>query len=455
MKWFKQLRASSTVPIDGRLLMEKAERVADRIGITDFKSSTGWLDRFRKRHGIVYKQASGEAGSVNESTVSDWKKNALPKILKDYKPCDVYNADETSLFYNALPTKTMAFKKDACHGGKQSKARLTVLCCVNEDGTDKLPLLVIGKSHKPRCFKGVRTLPCQYQSNAKGWVTTAIFEKYMRVLDCKMGARNRKIVLLIDNCPAHPTDTSYLRNMKVFFFPPNCTSRLQPLDQGIIKNVKVHYKRQLTNRILSRVERQIARAAGEEVEQGPERKPLLEVLEALHILVSAWALVTPETIFNCFRKSGFRQYSESDSDNEDNIDDEDEEIEEEVLELGLPECDAERWDSISGGMSFSDYVTMDDDVPVCDVQTIDEVFDAEHPVPDDGDSGPEEDNSEAKVMPTQAEALQHWEQVRHYMTGCDLTEEDITLMSRVNNRLYELSQQRVRQAKITSFFQVG
>ena len=46
----------------------------------------------------------------------------------------------------------MAFKGELCHGGKNSKERLTVLLCYNADGSEKLTSIVIGKFKKPRCF---------------------------------------------------------------------------------------------------------------------------------------------------------------------------------------------------------------------------------------------------------------------------------------------------------------
>jgi hypothetical protein len=115
----------------------------------------------------------------------------------------------------------MSLKGDPCNGGKNSKERITVLLACNADGTDKLPPLVIWKSENPHCFKNVRQLPTKYVANRKAWVTQAIFTDYLRALDAKMSSHNRKILLFLDQCAAHPQDTSYLKNVKVVYFPPN------------------------------------------------------------------------------------------------------------------------------------------------------------------------------------------------------------------------------------------
>jgi hypothetical protein len=52
-----------------------------------------------------------------------------------------------------LPDKTYTFKEASCKGIKVNKERITVLECANLDGTEKLLLLVIGKSKQPRCFR--------------------------------------------------------------------------------------------------------------------------------------------------------------------------------------------------------------------------------------------------------------------------------------------------------------
>jgi hypothetical protein len=102
--WFKPSVALNT-PIKGTLVKEKAVEIADRLGV-DFTSSNGWLDRFKNRTGLVYKLICGEARSVNIFEVQEWKKAVLYPLLQQYKPCDVFSADELGFFYNLLPNKT-------------------------------------------------------------------------------------------------------------------------------------------------------------------------------------------------------------------------------------------------------------------------------------------------------------------------------------------------------------
>jgi hypothetical protein len=73
-----------------------------------------------------------------------------------YEPRDVYNANETGLFFNVLPDRTLAYKGESCHGGKHSKDRLTVLLCVNSDGSDKQVPIVIRKSPKPSAARTLK-----------------------------------------------------------------------------------------------------------------------------------------------------------------------------------------------------------------------------------------------------------------------------------------------------------
>lgn len=172
--WFKQTR-DKDIPVSGTLLKEKAKKFADSLKIDDFKASNGWLDGFKKRHSISFRKICGEEKAVNSEVCESWLED-LPKLTDGYSPTNIYNADETGLFYKCLPDRTLTLKNETCKGGKHSKERITVLLATDMTGQNKLPPLVIGKSAKPRCFKGVKSLPFTYKSNKKAWMTSELFK---------------------------------------------------------------------------------------------------------------------------------------------------------------------------------------------------------------------------------------------------------------------------------------
>jgi hypothetical protein len=59
----------------------------------------------------------------------------------------IFNCDETGLYFRLLPDKTLAsFFEKSPAGSKKSKERVTVSACANASGRIKLSLLLIGKS---------------------------------------------------------------------------------------------------------------------------------------------------------------------------------------------------------------------------------------------------------------------------------------------------------------------
>ncbi|XP_046680817.1 tigger transposable element-derived protein 4-like [Homalodisca vitripennis] len=251
IKWFKQCREKN-ITLGGPLIREKAEHFARSLGHIEFKASNGWLENFKKRHNIFFKKVCGESGAVDDDVVVDWKAS-LPDLIKDYDPKNVFNADETALFFKCLPDKTYEIKEKKCHGGKHSKERITLLLASNMTGTNMLKPLVIGKSKKPRCFAGVKSLTVDYTANRKAWMNAEMFADWLLKLDKQMGKGKRNIILFIDNCSAHNTIPE-LKWVKVQFLPANTTSKLQPLDQGIIKNFKVLYRTEVVRRFVADIE---------------------------------------------------------------------------------------------------------------------------------------------------------------------------------------------------------
>ena len=63
----------------------------------------------------------------------------------------------------------------------------------------------------------------------------------------------QKAVLVLDNCPAHPNEEDLISddgNITALYLPPNVTSLIQPMDQGVLVALKCHYKKKLLQRLL-------------------------------------------------------------------------------------------------------------------------------------------------------------------------------------------------------------
>ena len=89
--------------------------------------------------------------------------------MSNYAPEDVYNMDETGLYFKVHPNKTLAQGK--VKGRKLQNERVTLALVVNSTGTDKLKLLMIYTSKQPQCFG--RRQPHEYvwwQSNKITWM---------------------------------------------------------------------------------------------------------------------------------------------------------------------------------------------------------------------------------------------------------------------------------------------
>ena len=220
LEWFKQAQ-SRNVSINGPLLLAKANLLASTMGDMTFKATTGFIDRWKTRHGITFKKVYGEEEAVSPADTETWLDVTLPELLHEFPPENIFNADETGLFYKLQPDKTLAFKGQKCSGGKKAKDRLTVLVGASMMG-EKLPLIVIGKSKSPRCFKGIRSLPLDYTANTKAWMTGDLFEDIVQKWKHIFSQLGRHILLILDNYLARPRHLSF-SNITIKFLPPNTT----------------------------------------------------------------------------------------------------------------------------------------------------------------------------------------------------------------------------------------
>ncbi|CAF1455089.1 unnamed protein product [Adineta ricciae] len=160
--WFHQMRAQNAT-INGPLMMEKAKQLAITLEHQELKPSHGWLERLKSRHSIKFIKVSGEQASADQAGAKNWIDNVLLGVIEGYDLNDVFNADETGLYYKAAPSGTLAVSGTHPTGGKTPKDRMTVLFLCNSTGTEK-KAYVIGKFKNPRCFKKARP-PLPYYSS--------------------------------------------------------------------------------------------------------------------------------------------------------------------------------------------------------------------------------------------------------------------------------------------------
>ncbi|XP_065672149.1 tigger transposable element-derived protein 4-like [Hydra vulgaris] len=158
-------------------------------------------------------------------------------------------------------------------------------------------MFVIGKSKNPRCFKHIKQLPCTYKNQLKSWMTGDLFTEWVMKLDSFFRAQDRKVALLVDNCSAHP-HIEGLSNINLIFFPPNTTSVLQPMDQGVIRSLKAHYRHKIVRLCIKAVDNN-------------EPMPKISIFQAMKDLVSSWNAVSKETVINCFKKAGISKTNKS------------------------------------------------------------------------------------------------------------------------------------------------
>ena len=160
-EWFRKVR-SINVPVNGPIFEEKARYFAKKLGHENLKASSRFLDSFKERQGITSQVFSGEETSVDPDIVGKWSEHLL-HICCVYDPKDRFNADEKGYCGKLHQHKPLTLRARGVSivknqglnsWGKHSKERVTIMMAYNQDGTEKLLLLLIEIYAKPRCSRG-------------------------------------------------------------------------------------------------------------------------------------------------------------------------------------------------------------------------------------------------------------------------------------------------------------
>ena len=115
-----------------------------------------------------------------------------------------------------------------------------------------------------------------------------------------MGKKTRLILsswkqkgCLFENFPAQ-SGIKNITYINLTSLLPNTTSVLQPMEQGVIRSLKAHYRKNVTRLCIKAVE---------------INRTLLKIniLQPMKHLTLSWKVVSKETIISCFKKSYIRQ----------------------------------------------------------------------------------------------------------------------------------------------------
>jgi len=449
--WFVQKRAEG-VPISGPLIQTEAIQISAAInGETSFKASNGWLYRWKKRHGIRQVKIRGEARSADEEAAEAFLPE-LQRLVEEegYCPDQIYNTDETALYYKMLPDHSLAVKTDttSSQGLKQKKDRLTLLLTCNWAGTHKLKPLCIGKFKCPRCFHHVNmsSMPLLYKNSRNAWMTAVIFEEWFHqdfVPSVRKHLRRQgleeKAVLLLDNCPAHPPKevlTSRDGKIVVFYLPKNTTSKIQPLDQGIISTFKRHYRRELLRSVLA------------EDSSLVEFLKALSIKDAFYLMDKAWVSIEGKSIRAVWDKALGNPFNTTSSPDKDDDEEEFWGFTQEDIQAASDTVFAALQMEGSVEDFIDSWATMDDDVPTVALSSRED-FIQEAQGQEEGEEQEDDCTPAPKVSLSEAVDMTAKLQLFYESSG-DIVR---ALRAKYDNQELKKQQQGLKmQAKITDMF---
>ena len=278
------------------------------------KLSDGWIHALWKRHGLISRKRAGEGASAGLEAAARACEKISGLLIELGCKCakDLYKCDETALYPWAQLDRSYCFNPRK--GFKKNANRVTIMFCASANGFDRETPLVIGKAACPRNLNEDEDGSdprdrdvYYYYYNVNAWMTRRVFNSWLLGFNDRMRRRGRKIVLTMDNASEHgiegyeeevvdPFKLVRLSHVTVVKLPPNTTSKIQPMDQGIIRSFKMRYRGWLLDALVE---------MWEAVEwKGDLLKMRPGLGECLRETNRIWQTLRDGAVYHCFRHSG-------------------------------------------------------------------------------------------------------------------------------------------------------
>lgn len=319
--------------LSGSIICKKARAInADLIknkpSMTDngepFRASLGWFHNFKVRAGLGTIARHCEIAGADKRDAKNYIRHFEMMIQRNgFCSHQVFNCDETGLFWKKMPRKThIAQEEQKIPGYKPMKDRLTLLLCANASGDLRIKPLLVYHTETPVVFRRYNVmknrLGVMWRSNVKAWVTRVLFLEWIREVFCptvKKYLEDKglplKALLVMDNAPAHPRDleeelAEEFPWLTIEFLPLNATALLQPMDQQVIAHFKKLYTKELFQKCFQMV-------SDTDLTLTEYWKEHYDILSCVGLIEKSWADVSLRTLRSAWKKvwpKGFEGFVE-------------------------------------------------------------------------------------------------------------------------------------------------
>ncbi|KAF0700831.1 Aste57867_8630 [Aphanomyces stellatus] len=326
-RWVHIMRADG-VPVTPKMLQLMALDYAGDVGLseTEFLASWHWRRGFMRRFDLSSRcrtRAGQDTQGDGDSALEDFSRR-----VRDFMAANdidvVYNADQTGVNYEYLPTKTLNARGERTvwmRCGGQTKERATAMVLGDSNG-NKYPLFVVLKTASSKIkavvqenlttrhgfgktvWKKVEPLQselgCEIYGNPSAWWNSGLSIAFLGYHFAGRPDRSsKKILLLWDDFSGHFSDdvVAYTKelNVELLKIPPRFTWTCQPADVAWIRPMKAR----LRSLWIDTIKRQLlaSKASGAAFQlQPPTRSTILKWITEI------WSDQPTSIILNGFAK---------------------------------------------------------------------------------------------------------------------------------------------------------
>lgn len=303
LEWYEKSRQNG-IFITGPMIIAKAIEIHKESGSKDnFRASTGWLDRFKKRNGLKLDGLMDVKSDtkVDQNAIKSFAAHSQ-SIINYYNlsPEQIYNADETDLFWKLMPKPSSTDKDELEASIRIYRERITLLGCTNATGNHKLPLVCVGRKARGITSDDISDLSLVYYSQETAWMDTNVFYDWFHnifIPSVRDHLKSRGLpevaLLIIDQNPSHP-NPEFLKtadnSFNVLYLTPDIKASIQPMQLGIIHDLKSFYRYSL---LLDVINKNLIFA---------DYEKQLDFVNALKMLGAAWDAVSTTRIQQAFNE---------------------------------------------------------------------------------------------------------------------------------------------------------